>query len=312
VAGAAEASVDYRSASFVDAGHGWLAGIDNKTGSTKVLRTTNGGRTYAEVGSSVAAGAGVAWVTFVNRKAGVWGNGSLLRTDDGGASWQAATTAGLGTLVDGDFATTTRGWAACSYGTSEPGGAIGMTTDGGATWTRQVDRPGPDGSGSFSRVSSPSTSRCYVLKWGDQPGVWATKDGGEHWVRRVLPPFTGKFVGYNDIAFPTAKTGWAVGDSGRIVRTKNGGRTWVKQKSRVKSSLIAVDFVSTKVGYAVGERGCALRTRDGGVHWVKLKTRTVKALAAVSFASASRGWMVGSQGVRLRTVNGGKTWKGQH
>ena len=37
--------------------------------------------------------------------------------------------------------------------------------------------PGPDGSGGFSDVSSPSTERCYALKWGAGEGVWATDDG---------------------------------------------------------------------------------------------------------------------------------------
>lgn len=312
LAGAAQASVDYRSVSFVDAGHGWAAGIDNHTYLTKVWRTTNGGRTWTAVGSRIAAGGGVAWVAFFDRKVGVWGSGGLQHTADGGGTWQEASTVGLGIVMEADFATRTLGWVAGSYGTSASGGAIGVTTDGGVTWARQVDLPGPDGSGSFSCVSSPTAACCYVLKWGDEPGVWATKDGGDNWTRRVLPAFSGKYSGYNDIDFPTAKIGWAVGDSGRIVRTKDGGATWAEQKSRVKTELLAVDFVSTKVGYAVGDRGCALRTRDGGATWVKLRTRTVKALAAVSFTSARNGWVVGSQGVRLHTTDGGATWKGKY
>jgi len=311
-AAVAEASVDYGSVSFVDKSHGWVTGIDGKTGLTTVWKTNNGGRTWTGTGSTITVGAGVCWVSFVSRTTGMWGNGGLVRTTNAGASWQDTSRAGLGIFNDASFATAKLGWAACSNGTSESGGSIAATTDGGATWTSRLDLPLPDGSGGFSRVSSPTETRSYVFKWGRQAGVWATANGGATWVRRALPAIPGAYAGYSDIDFPAGKTGWAVGDAGRIVKTVNAGATWKKQKSGVKGRLIAVDFVSTRVGYAVGEGGCVLRTSDGGAHWVKKTTGTRKDLTAVCFVSASRGWVVGDKSLRLRTTNGGRTWTGQH
>jgi len=310
-AGVARASVDYMSASFVDRSHGWIAGIDNQTYNTEVWRSIDGGQSWTKVGSAIAAGAGVAWVTFVSPSTGVWGNGSVWRTTDGGDTWQPAPTSS-GIFNEASFATASLGWAGCSYGTSESGGGIAVTTDGGATWTRQLNRPGPDGSGGFSRVSSPTKLRCYVLKWGRSGGVWATSNGGAAWTRRVLPSIPGSFKFYHDLDFPAGKIGWAVGDSGRIARTTNGGVTWTKQRSGVKSALVAADFVDTRTGFVVGNGGCVLRTRDGGAHWVKLSSGTGKGLTAVCFVDRSRGWTVGSKGALLRTTNGGKSWRGQH
>lgn len=312
-AGAAWASVDYMSASFVDSRYGWVAGIDNVSVRTEVWRTHDGGSTWKKVGSSLAAGGGVGWVAFVSRTTGVWGNGSLLRTTNGGDSWQSASIEGLGILNDAGFATPSVGWAACSYGSSEAGGAIARTIDGGLTWASQKSLPGDDGSGGFSRVSCPSAQYCYVLKWGSSDGVWATTDSGAGWTRRPLPPIAGgAYALYRDIDFPAAGKGWAVGDGGTIAKTVNGGETWTTQSSSVSSRLTAVDFVTTNVGFAVGRSGVILRTRDGGAHWVKLSSGTQKRLSAVCFVDASRGWVVGKSGVRLRTTNGGRTWLGQH
>jgi photosystem II stability/assembly factor-like uncharacterized protein len=312
-AGAARASVDYLSASFVDAHYGWVAGIDNVSARTEVWRTQNGGVSWMKVGSSVAAGGGVGWVAFVSRTTGMWGNGSLMRTTDGADSWQSVATVEFGILNEASFATADVGWAASTYGNSAAGGAIAKTTDGGVTWTSQKDLPGDDGSGGFSRVTSPSVQRSYVLKWGVGEGVWATGDGGVGWVLRTLPHIAGgAYTSYWDIDFPGAMTGWAVGDAGTILKTDDGGATWTKEVSGVSASLTAVDFVSTTVGFAVGKSGRILRTRDGGAHWVKLISGTQKRLSAVCFVNASHGWVVGASGARLRTTNGGRTWLGQH
>jgi photosystem II stability/assembly factor-like uncharacterized protein len=311
-AGAAAANVDYLSASFVNESHGWIAGIDDATYRTEVWRTVDGGQTWAKTGSSLAAGGGVGWVVFVSESTGVWGNGSLLRTTDGGGIWTPATVVGdLGIANEATFAGENHGWAACSYGSSESGGAIAATTDGGASWSLQKDLAGPDGSGGVSRVSSPTEQRCYALKWGKNAGVWATADGGASWARRALPAIPGPFARYRDIDFTAGRTGWAVGDAGRIVKTVDGGVTWVRQSLGVATGLTAVDFVSTSVGFAAGKGGCLLRTVNGGAHWIRLNVGTNKRLEAVCFVDRTHGWLVGANGVRLRTVNGGRTWVGQ-
>ena len=127
-------------------------------------------------------------------------------------------------------------------------------------------------------MSAPTTKRCYVLKWGRSGGVYATANGGAKWVRRTLPKYADRYRFYLDIDFPAARVGWAVGDSGRIVRTGNAGANWKKQASGCTARLTAVDFVDTKVGYVVGKGGRVLKTSDGGRRWVRLTTGTKKGL----------------------------------
>ena len=213
-AAAAPAAPDCRSICFVDRTHGWVAGIYDDD--SRVWRTTDGGQTWDSVGSQIAAGAGMSWVSFVSPTTGVWGYGSLVRTVDGGDEWSPTVTVG-GMYNEAAFAGELRGWAVWSNGSSESGGGVARTDDGGATWTAQLDRPGPDGSGGFSRVSAPTAQRCYAFKWGRRTGVYATADAGATWTRRALPAFSARYRYYQDIDFPGARVGWAVGDSGRIV-----------------------------------------------------------------------------------------------
>ncbi|GEM_PF-1517559 len=310
-AGAARASADYMSVSFVDADYGWIAGIGSSS-TTDVWRTTNGGATWTKAGSALAVGSAAGWVSFASRTSGVWGNGALMHTSDGGGSWKETSGSTIGIFNDACFASEDVGWAGCTFGNSASGGAIAATTDGGVTWKSQKDIPGDDGSGGVSAVSSPSLERCYALKWGDDEGVWATSDGGADWTLRPLPHIAGgAYASYSDIDFPGEETGWAVGAAGTILRTDDAGATWTKQVSGVSVPIAAVDFPATSVGFAVGRSGLILRTRDGGSHWVKLKSGTQKWLTAVCFVDASHGWVVGKSGVLLRTSNGGKTWRVQ-
>ena len=310
LAAAAVAAPEYFSVSFVDRTHGWAAGIDDDYNS-KVWRTVDGGATWVPVASQVAAGGGMGWVRFVSTTAGVWGYGSLARTGDGGDTWAPAAAPG-GTYNRAAFSDALNGWAVYSWGSSESGGGIVHTSDGGAVWSVQLDRPGPDGSGGFSRVSAPTARRCYALKWGRSAGIYATSDAGAGWARRILPAFGKKYRYYRDLDFPGSRLGWAVGDAGRIVKTGDGGGHWVQQTSGCSARLTAVDFVDGKLGYVVGQGGRALKTTDGGRHWKRLRTGTQKELQAVCFVDRTHGWVAGRGGVLLATADGGRTWSGQH
>ena len=69
------------------------------------------------------------WV--VGDAVGVTGDGGILRTTDGGATWSKVS--GITTDLYGvDFIDASNGWAVGS------GGAILRTTDGGATWSAQT------------------------------------------------------------------------------------------------------------------------------------------------------------------------------
>ncbi|MBC7839500.1 MAG: hypothetical protein H7Y39_12800, partial [Nitrospiraceae bacterium] len=67
--------------------------------------------------------------------------------------------------------------------------------------------------------------------------------------------------------FRRAEQGWAVGSSGTILKTVDGGKKWKKIASGTTASLSAVFFFDEKQGWAVGANGTILRSQDGGNTW---------------------------------------------
>ena len=56
----------------------------------------------------------------------------------------------------------------------------------------------------------------------------------------------------NDVYFIDNLTGWAVGDSGTVIKTTNGGQAWTVQTSGTTHNLTDVNFIDAMNGYAVG------------------------------------------------------------
>jgi photosystem II stability/assembly factor-like uncharacterized protein len=86
-------------------------------------------------------------------------------------------------------------------------------------------------------------------------------------------------------------TGTAVGyenPDGTILRTTDGGNTWLRQSSGLSDpfdgiNFFGVYFVNSNVGTVVGEEGIILRTTDGGNNWVPQASDTTDWLYGVHF-----------------------------
>ncbi|MCV2350588.1 YCF48-related protein [Paucibacter sp. Y2R2-4] len=73
----------------------------------------------------------------------------------------------------------------------------------------------------------------------------------------------------SEIFFLDAKTAWSVGEQGEIFKTVDGGKTWAKQNTGLRSPLLSVKFIDANNGWAVGSLGAVLRTTDGGANWIQ-------------------------------------------
>ncbi len=102
--------------------------------------------------------------------------------------------------------------------------------------------------------------------------------------------------------------GWAVGDSGTVIRTLNGGATCLVQISGVSNILQDVLFINTQEGWIVGNSGYIGHTIDGGETWSKQSSGVRNNLYAIKFKDANNGWIVGDSGLILQTYNGGSSW----
>ena len=122
------------------------------------------------------------------------------------------------------------------------------------------------------------------------------------------PSSTTRFL--RDITFATPDLGFAVGDSGIIVRTQDAGETWSVVFNDGISDLHAVHFASATLGFAAGDffaTGVILRTMDAGMTWAPCFSGSWQQFRSIHFSDTLNGF-VGSGQWAMRTLDGGNTW----
>jgi photosystem II stability/assembly factor-like uncharacterized protein len=126
----------------------------------------------------------------------------------------------------------------------------------------------------------------------------------------AVQQFGGPYAG---VDFVDANTGWVVGDKGMILKTTDGGATWMLQDSKVSVLLYDVDSFNGFQVWAVGAEGTILYTSDGGTTWTKQDSGQPPevGLTNVHTVGGNTAWVVGAGGLILKTIDGGTEWKKQ-
>jgi len=145
----------------------------------------------------------------------------------------------------------------------------------------------------------------------------------EAWGQRTAPGA----VTLHAVTAPDENKAYAVGDTGTILATTDGGANWSAQTSGTTQSLRGITFVDPNNGWAVGYGGTVLTTSNGGGTWTVQSTPTAQAqFRSVSFTAGGScgrpacyghvvGWQtygLGTVGVILATTDGGSTWQIQN
>ena len=102
----------------------------------------------------------------------------------------------------------------------------------------------------------------------------------------------------HSVYFVDNNAGWAVGDSGTILNTTDGGANWIPQTIDTMFSLYSVHFENNNTGWAVGyeydvDVGVILKTTDGGTNWDYQTIDTISLFRSVHFVDNNTGWVVG-------------------
>lgn len=105
--------------------------------------------------------------------------------------------------------------------------------------------------------------------------------------------------------------GWAVGSDAKVLKTTDGGATWVKQStSEAGEVFYGVSFVDAAKGWIAGTAGTILCTVDGGANWIAQSSGTTMPLRDIFALDSLNAWAVGAIGKIFRTTDGGATWAG--
>jgi photosystem II stability/assembly factor-like uncharacterized protein len=68
----------------------------------------------------------------------------------------------------------------------------------------------------------------------------------------------------SDLVFADALNGWAVGDEGVVMVTRDGGKSWRQQKQVTRNRLLRVQAADAKTAWISGMGGTLLATGTGG------------------------------------------------
>ncbi len=166
----------------------------------------------------------------------------VMRTVDGGETWQRVSVPSRYELFHLDFVGSERVWIVGDRG------VILASSDGGSTWIKQ---------------DSGTVRALYNVDFRDRKDGYAvgaggtilrTESGGDNWaVVRTSFPAT-----FMRVDFADDKNGWIVGHGGTILRSGDRGRSWVKQESSTDESLYGL-FMMRRYGWAIGARGTLIQ-----------------------------------------------------
>lgn len=209
-------------------------------------------------------------LAFVDANTGVatGGYGAMVRTVDGGTSWNEVNIGTSANMNGVAFADANIGVA---VGDS---GAVLRSTDKGATWSRIATGNGALLLGiAFADASvGVAVGRTGIIR--------RTTDAGLTWSGVT----SGSSNMLHCVAFSNALNGVACGVNGTILSTSDAGVHWTAQTSNTLEDINGVAFQSATIGHVVGGGGYTANTTDGGQTWTPRALPSPITLYSVQYA----------------------------
>ncbi len=264
-------------------------------------------------------------VQFIGDKGwAVGAMGTILRSEDGGKTWQSVDIDTDADLYRVFFVNEQKGWAAGGRIRMAPTndqmrhderggyGYIFHTADGGKTWKCQYGQRGRHLFGLYFKDENTG----YTC--GERGILLKTENGGEYWKEC---PTTGTKRWLYGITFTDKLNGFIVGESETVLKTTDGAKSWVKVPAPADRQFYGfrpfyrdITF-NGSTGCIVGQNGTILISSDGGQTWLPkatffdATTREFLDLTSVWFVTEKLGFAVGELGTKLMvTEDGGKSW----
>ncbi|HYN42122.1 MAG TPA: YCF48-related protein [Thermoanaerobaculia bacterium] len=176
---------------------------------------------------------------------------TILRTRDGGATWESvhADPDAERPLLDVWFRDADNGFAIGAYG------AFLVTSDGGTTWS---ERPISEDDFHLNQLAAAADGTLYIA--AEAGHLYRSSDRGESW-QALAAPYGGSFFGFLPLSDGAVLV---FGLRGRLYRSEDRGATWTAVASATEATLMAgVELAGGRVVVA-GLAGTLLASDDLG------------------------------------------------
>lgn len=234
------------------------------------------------------------------------------------ASWQMAPNAYSNPngqrFDDVFFLNENLGWAANGYYA-----AVYKTTDGGLSWTEQLNESELPGGYYFRNIEFLDENIGFL---GTLNGsFFKTVDGGSTWTEVSISPNPNAICGLDAVGSSTIYGCGAYFSPAHIIKSTDSGTTWtLTDMSTYANALVEVLFLDELNGFASGKNfdgGLILKTTDGGLTWTEIyntnspgdyvwKLQTLPGNTNIMFGSVSS--VTPNLGQLIKSTDGGQTW----
>ena len=204
----------WNAAYFLNDNTGWVCG-----GTDTAIKTTNGGLNWTVQENNLYSSSSNYGIQFINSLQGYMcgfdvttNKGYILRTINGGANW--------GEIFSSTSVIHTITMVNSSTGFAAGTGKLFRTTNNGTNWT-ETSIPG---AGALYALNFPVNEQIgYAGGIGGK--MYKTTNAGVNWYE--ITSGTSSHIRAMDFNFASNTTGFAVGNTGTILRTTNGGGAFV-------------------------------------------------------------------------------------
>jgi photosystem II stability/assembly factor-like uncharacterized protein len=228
---------------------------------------------------------------FVVGSASAAGTTSIYTTADSGNTWAPIPNTGSFQVFNIQFLDNIHGFV-------QGGSQLGITVDGGKTWSLKSIT---SGHGFTFQFLTPSTG--YYNDYNK--GIYKTTDTGTTW--KLVFDGTGKGPNFF-FDFPDSSSGFAM-VSDNLNKTTDAGNSWQLLASNITDtsfrSFFKMQFLDTLNGYFGSPNGL-FKTSDGGKSWANCLARQITFMVPYFF-DKNNGYCLAANTI-YKTTDGGNNW----
>ncbi|MBS1515071.1 MAG: T9SS type A sorting domain-containing protein [Bacteroidetes bacterium] len=126
------------------------------------------------------------------------------------------------------------------------------------------------------------------------------------WTTHYLNNIGGNYL--RRVQFVNQTIGWACGGNGTLIKTTNGGGTWIPMSTGTTSFLSCLYFIDENTGWIGSQDAVVKKTTNGGISWYSAPIQTNDFSSDFFFLNSQTGYITSHDNKIHKTTNGGSSW----